>query len=134
MAAISANGHSTAAHDFDFGIVGFRYSDLFDAVKLKQLAEKFYEDVEGKDALLHSSLTKYIASHGNGFEKRVESKILTDAAPYLSDFIARMFGITRERTELLNAVVQSVEFDGKAGEVTLVFHPEHARLAEESKQ
>jgi len=41
---------------------------------------------------------------------------------------------TRERTELLNAVVQSVEFDGKAGEVTLVFHPEHVRLAEESKQ
>ncbi len=105
MAAISANGHSTAAHDFDLGIVGFRYSDLFDAVKLKQLAEKFYEDVEGKDALLHSSLTKYIASHGNGFEKRVESKILTDAAPYLSDFIARMFGITRERTELESEIL-----------------------------
>lgn len=107
MAAISANGHFTAAHDLDFdlGIVGFRYSDLFDAVKLKQLAEKFYEDVEGKDALLHASLTKYIAAHGHGFEKRVESKILTDAAPYLSDFIARMFGITRERTELENEIL-----------------------------
>jgi len=40
---------------------------------------------------------------------------------------------TRERTELLNAVIQSVEFDGKAGEVTLVFHPELARLAQDTK-
>ncbi len=105
MAAISVNEQTTSDHDFDLGIVGFRYSDLFDAVKLKELAEKFYDDLAGKDALLHSSLTKYIAAHGHGFEKRVESKILTDAAPYLSDFVARMFGITRERTELENEIL-----------------------------
>ena len=39
---------------------------------------------------------------------------------------------TRERTELLRSVIKSVEFDGKAGEVTLVFHPEMSRLAEEN--
>ena len=105
MASISANEQSTSNHDFDLGIVGFRYSDLFDAVKLKELAEKFYHEVSEKDPLLHDSLTKYITAHGSGFEKRVESKILTDAAPYLSDFIARMFGISRERTELENEIL-----------------------------
>ena len=30
--------------DFDLGINGFKYSDLFDAVKLKELAEKFYAE------------------------------------------------------------------------------------------
>ena len=105
MTAISTSELSTANNDFDLGIVGFRYSDLFDAVKLKDLAEKFYHEVSEKDPLLQDSLTKYIGSHGTGFEKRVESKILTDAAPYLSDFIARMFGISRERSELENEIL-----------------------------
>ncbi len=105
MAAISANEELTSDNDFDLGIVGFRYSDLFDAVKLKELAEKFYAEVSEKDPLLHASLTKYISTHGTGFEKRVESKILTDAAPYLSDFVGRMFGISRERTELENEIL-----------------------------
>ncbi|MGB7209278.1 MAG: FAD-dependent oxidoreductase [Pyrinomonadaceae bacterium] len=105
MASISANEISTTNHDFDLGIVGFRYSDLFDAIKLKELAEKFYNEVSEKDPLLHDSLTKYISAHGTGFEKRVESKILTDAAPYLSDFIGRMFGISRERIELESEIL-----------------------------
>jgi site-specific DNA recombinase len=39
---------------------------------------------------------------------------------------------TRERTELIRSVIKAVEFDGKAGEVTLVFHPELSRLAQEN--
>ena len=106
MAAILENEQNTVNHDFDLGIVGFRYSDLFDALKLKELAEKFYADVLEKVPVLHNALTKYIAAHGIGYEKRVESKMLTDAAPFLSDFIARMFGISRERTELEKKILQ----------------------------
>ena len=79
--------------DFDLGIDGFQFSDLFDAVKLKELAESFYAEVKDDDAVLHSALTKYIASRGNGYERKVESKILTDSAPYLLNFIARLFKI-----------------------------------------
>ncbi len=77
------------SRDFDLGIVGFKYSDLFDAGKIQKLAEKFYAEVEEKEPVLGKALQKYIASHGLGYEKRVESKILTDAAPFLSDFIAQ---------------------------------------------
>src|SRR5436190_2731631 len=94
MSGFSENG------DFKLGIEGFRYSDLFDAVRLKDLAERFYADLEGQDAVLHSALSKYIAVRGQNYEKKAESKILTDAAPYLSDFVARLFGITAERGEL----------------------------------
>ncbi len=87
-------------NDFDLGIEGFRFSDLFDAVRLKELAERFYAEIEPHDAVLHSALTKYIATRGAGYERKVESKILTDAAPYLSDFIARLFRINSERSEL----------------------------------
>ncbi|MFN2393689.1 MAG: FAD-dependent oxidoreductase [Pyrinomonadaceae bacterium] len=94
----------TIDYDFDLGIVGFKYSDLFDAEKLKELAEKFYAEVEEKNPLLHEALIKYIENRGIGYEQRVESKILTDAAPYLSDFIAQMFGASREREELMRTI------------------------------
>jgi NADPH-dependent glutamate synthase beta subunit-like oxidoreductase/NAD(P)H-flavin reductase len=90
----------TEARDFDFGIGGFKYSDLFDAAKLRELAENFYEEVKKANPILHAALIKYIENRGNGYEKKVESKILTDSAPYLSEFIARMFGIDGERAEL----------------------------------
>ena len=105
MTAIFEKGQISSEHDFNLGIVGFKYSDLYDAVKLKELAEKFYEEVSEKEPVLHEALSKYIAAHGIGFEKRVESKILTDAAPVLSDFVARMFGITAERDELEREVL-----------------------------
>ncbi|MDQ3181027.1 MAG: pyridine nucleotide-disulfide oxidoreductase, partial [Acidobacteriota bacterium] len=92
--------HQLSSHDFDLGIVGFRYSDLYDAAKLKAIAEKFYAEVEEQEPVLGEALKKYIAAGGIGYEKRVESKILTDAAPFLSDFIARMFGVKREREDL----------------------------------
>ncbi|HLA95060.1 MAG TPA: hypothetical protein VK612_05010, partial [Pyrinomonadaceae bacterium] len=92
--------------DLDLGINGFKYSDLFDAVKLKELADKFYAEVAEKEPVLGDALNKYIASHGNGYEKRVESKILTDAAPFLSDFIARLFKITGERAELERTILE----------------------------
>ncbi len=92
--------------DFDLGINGFRYSDLFDAVKLKELAEKFYAEVDEKEPVLGDALKKYIGSVGSGYEKKVESKILTDAAPFLSDFVGRMFKITRERDELERTILE----------------------------
>src|SRR5215210_8225217 len=100
MTGISEKERIAANYDFDLGIVGFRYSDLFDAARLKELAEKFYAELAEKEPVLADALTKYIASHGNGYEARVESNILTDAAPHLSAFIANMFGISREREQL----------------------------------
>ncbi len=103
MAAISENG--PFGRDMKLGIPGFRYSDLFDAEKLRDLALKFYAEVESSDPVLGEALNKYIAAHGIGFEKRVESKIITDTAPYLSEFIGRLFNISSERTELQQTII-----------------------------
>jgi len=106
MTGVSEKDQSFTDHDFYLGVPGFKYSDLFDAVRLRELADKFYEEVAEKEPVLHDALTKYIAVHGEGYEKRAESKILTDAAPYLSDFVAKMFGITREREELEKEILE----------------------------
>ncbi|MFN6964556.1 MAG: FAD-dependent oxidoreductase [Pyrinomonadaceae bacterium] len=89
-----------AGFDFELGIDGYRYSDLFDAVKLGELAERFYAEVDQSLPATGEALRRYIAARGRGFEKRAESKLLTDAAPLLSNFVARMFGITKERERL----------------------------------
>src|SRR5690606_10944882 len=82
------------------------YSDLFDAVKLKELAEKFYAEVREKQPVTGEALDKYIASHGFGIERRVESQILTDAAPLLSDFVARLFRVSAEKEEMERAILE----------------------------
>src|SRR5438445_13507138 len=87
-------------YDFDLGISGFRYSDLFDAVKLAELTDTFYSDVELREPVVGEALKKYTAAAGVGFEPRAASKILTDSAPFLSDFVSRLFGIRDERAEL----------------------------------
>jgi NADPH-dependent glutamate synthase beta subunit-like oxidoreductase/NAD(P)H-flavin reductase len=106
MTGISEKESNHINQDFDLGVVGFKFSDLFDAVRLRELAEKFYEELKEENALLHDALTKYIAARGLGYEARVESNILTDSAPYLSRFIARMFGITREREQIAREITE----------------------------
>ncbi|NNE98862.1 MAG: FAD-dependent oxidoreductase [Pyrinomonadaceae bacterium] len=93
-------------HDFELGIPGFKYSDLFDAYKLKELAETFYSEVEKKEPVVHQALIEYIEKRGVGYEPKVASRILTDSAPFLSEFVARMFGISKERKELESEILK----------------------------
>ena len=92
--------------DLELGISGYKYSDLYDAVKLKALAQRFYAELGEREPVLGDALKKYIAARGVGYEKRVESKILTDAAPFLSDFVARLFKIEKERDELGRTILE----------------------------
>jgi NADPH-dependent glutamate synthase beta subunit-like oxidoreductase/NAD(P)H-flavin reductase len=100
MSANSENDTAVTGHDIELGIPGFRFSDLFDAVKLSELAEAFYLDLDAREPVVGEALRKYRAAGGSGFEPRAASKILTDASPYLSQFIARMFRIEQQRSEL----------------------------------
>jgi NADPH-dependent glutamate synthase beta subunit-like oxidoreductase/NAD(P)H-flavin reductase len=90
--------------DFDLGISGYRYSDLFKPQKLKALADEFYGFVKGDSVELHDALTAYVAARGAGYDKKAESKILTDAAPFLSEFLARMFNIQKEREAVYKTI------------------------------
>jgi NADPH-dependent glutamate synthase beta subunit-like oxidoreductase/NAD(P)H-flavin reductase len=100
MSINSENNGTPSNFDMQLGIDGFSFSDLFDAVRLKELAERFYDGLKSEDQVLHTALMKYLAAGGEGYEPKVASKILTDAAPYLSRFVARLFGIDAERAEL----------------------------------
>ena len=101
-ATFEAEAARAANRDFDLGVAGFRYSDLYRAEKLKALADAFYVELTQENPLLHEALTQYIKTRGADYEQKTESKILTDAAPYLSQFVARLFGVEKEREALLH--------------------------------
>ena len=100
MTTNSENGSASAGHDFTLGIAGFRFSDQFDAVKLNELTDVFHTFLQEREPVVADALKKYTSAHGIGFEKRAASKILTDASPFLSEFIAKMFRIESARGEL----------------------------------
>lgn len=93
-------------NDFKLGIEGFNYSDLYNPFKLKELAETFYNEIKSANPELHDILIQYIAAQGENYEQKVSSKILTDSAPYLSSFIAKLFHIEKERNELVSEIKQ----------------------------
>ncbi|HTH38543.1 MAG TPA: FAD-dependent oxidoreductase, partial [Pyrinomonadaceae bacterium] len=106
MTALSVNG-LLQANDVELGVPGFSYSDLFDAVRLRELAEIFYDELIREVPVLGTALRQYIDSHGSGYEKRAESQLLTDAAPHLSAFIARLFKINEERAALEKEILSN---------------------------
>ena len=52
MTGVSDNDKEFPDHDFYLGVPGCKYSDLFDAARLKDLADKFYEEVNEKEPVL----------------------------------------------------------------------------------
>ena len=92
---------TNAHYDFQLGIEGFSYSDLYDPARLRELAEAFYAEVGSVDAPLRASLADYIATRGERIAgTKAESDLLVAAAPHLSQFIARLFRIESERDRL----------------------------------
>lgn len=102
----SNNNKSSHNHELKLGIENFVYADLYKPVRLRELAELFYSEIAVADANLHEALTNYIAARGAGYEQKTESAILTDAAPYLSRFVARLFRIENEREKLQDSVLE----------------------------
>ncbi len=82
---------------FSLGIDGFTYPDLYDPLRLKMLAEHFYKDVETADPGLGRQYANY--RHENGLSPVDESNLIVKLAPYLGQFIARLFQI-EHHTEL----------------------------------
>ena len=53
------NNYSNQSTDYDFklGVGEFQFSDLYNPIKLKELAEKFYSDLQNQNAELHEVST-----------------------------------------------------------------------------
>ncbi|HEY1403128.1 MAG TPA: FAD-dependent oxidoreductase [Pyrinomonadaceae bacterium] len=96
--SMGAPGGDTGA-DFPLGVADFRYSDLYQPERLGQLTAAFYAGLRKEDATLYAALTAYTTARGANLRgTRAESELLIAAAPHLSRFVARLFGVEVERT------------------------------------
>ncbi|HEX8069563.1 MAG TPA: FAD-dependent oxidoreductase [Pyrinomonadaceae bacterium] len=101
----SASPADAARADFPLGVAGFTYADLYRPQRLRALAEAFYAELARADAPLHERLLAYTAARGaNLAGTRAESELLIAAAPHLAAFVARLFGVERERAAHAAAV------------------------------
>ncbi|HEX8128675.1 MAG TPA: FAD-dependent oxidoreductase [Pyrinomonadaceae bacterium] len=84
--------------DFPLGFGDFNYGDLYRPQRLSQLTAAFYAELQREDRTLHDALTAYSATRGVSLRgTRAESELLIAAAPHLSRFVARLFGVEAER-------------------------------------
>jgi hypothetical protein len=94
----SARDDANMGTDFKLGIAGFTYADLYQPERLAQLTAAFYAELQKEDATLHTALREYTAARGANLRgTRAESELLIAAAPHLSRFVARLFGVESER-------------------------------------
>jgi len=79
---------------------GFKFEDLFQSQKLKELTETFYKYFETNDAETYSTFAKYRDAKGVGFSDIETSKIIIQSARYLENFLSEFFGVAAELEEL----------------------------------
>ncbi|MFN3329429.1 MAG: FAD-dependent oxidoreductase, partial [Pyrinomonadaceae bacterium] len=100
----AANTHRN--YDFELGIPGFRYSDLYLPEKLEQLASLFYQDLKEKNPSLADELKGHIESKGSQYDQKTQSRILVESAKYLAEFVAKLFRIEKEYDEFRRKITE----------------------------
>jgi len=75
------------------GIEGWHYGDLYDSLRLKKLAELFYQSVDAADFDLGQRYAAYRESVGKEISAVDESNLLVALAPHLNRFISQLFRI-----------------------------------------
>src|SRR5262249_61416170 len=81
-----------ASRDFDLGVPGFRFRDLYDVHRLPDLARAFDESLRSSDDETFRLLERYRAEHER-LDPVETSSILVAVAPWVSRFLGRLFGI-----------------------------------------
>ncbi|MCB1747394.1 MAG: FAD-dependent oxidoreductase, partial [Gammaproteobacteria bacterium] len=87
------SSHRTAPSDLELGLPGFTYADLYEPSALARLAAVFDGELERADADLAARFRAYQACGGEGMTPEAISAVLTDTAPRLGQFVARLFRV-----------------------------------------
>ena len=80
-------------HELDLGLPGFTYHDLYEPAALARLDQQFCTALATADAALAERFAAYRASQGSALGPEAISELLTETAPHLGRFIARLFRV-----------------------------------------
>jgi NADPH-dependent glutamate synthase beta subunit-like oxidoreductase/NAD(P)H-flavin reductase len=88
------------------GIEGFTYADLYDPTRLCDLYGRFDRWFLSSSPDSHARFEKYRASKGDGMAKVEISEALLAAAPYVGQFVGKLFGLEAELEAFRDSVRQ----------------------------
>ncbi len=74
----------------------FTFQDLFKPEKLSELTNLFFNEIKGKDTETYQKFDDYRTKKGVGLSEIEISNTIIAMAPYVSDFVARLFGVEHE--------------------------------------
>jgi len=105
--------------DLTLGIPGFDYADLYDPARLSDLLDEFDRFLTARDEAL---ATRYLAwrdaeaAGGGSLSVEQASDLMTQTAPHVGAFLARLFGVEAERAARAEAITAQFEhlFECKA--------------------
>jgi NADPH-dependent glutamate synthase beta subunit-like oxidoreductase/NAD(P)H-flavin reductase len=99
-----------AAEDsLTLGVAGFCYEDLHSPAGLERLYDTFLEEVADRFPDLHTEYLGFRDSLGENMDPVAVSELLVRLAPLVSEFIARLFGVSDEREEQRQAVSRELD-------------------------
>ncbi len=85
------------------GIAGFGYADLFEPARLADLDGVFREELRATAPETFAKFDAFRAAQGEGLAPEAVSALLVEVAPYVSAFVARLFGVEAEARVLVDA-------------------------------
>src|SRR5271163_3394445 len=97
---LPSTSRSTATSwNFPLGIDGFRYADLNRVRRLMALQQAFRDELRAADPALAERYEQSCEQHARG-EGKEDTPLLIDVACHLDRFIARLFHIEKEVSDL----------------------------------
>ena len=94
---------------WELGISGFKFTDLFEPDRLADLSIRFDDFVQDQDRALFDGFAAYRASAGDALQAEQVSDLLVRMAPFVGQFVARLFGVEPLRDQQRYSVKDEVE-------------------------
>jgi NADPH-dependent glutamate synthase beta subunit-like oxidoreductase/NAD(P)H-flavin reductase len=91
------------------GIPGFEYQDLYDSGKLSQLLTAFDASVQQQNAELFAQFAAYRQNSGSEMKPEEVSELLVRVAPYVGQFLAKLFQVEPQHAEQASAIRHQFE-------------------------
>ncbi len=100
------NSAGKSGPELRLGLSGFTYADLYDPSGLRRLHDSFLDYLRASDAEAFVTFEAYRVCAGAGFGPKETSAAILAAAPHLSSFVGKLFGVERELEALERETAQ----------------------------
>ncbi|MGH8527429.1 MAG: pyridine nucleotide-disulfide oxidoreductase, partial [Gammaproteobacteria bacterium] len=105
----AAGVSASAQVNLALGFTAFAYADLYEPDRLRDLLAIFDDYVADRNPALSTEFGQYRTTLGEGLPPQTISDLLVRMAPYVGDFVAKLFGVASERDRQRAAIQEELD-------------------------